>query len=83
MFTALFAASGEKLTWGSHPGRGADSVHTWGSDACGGRLILYDGGETEVGSYQVPTDCGGKEYRLEVEDGEDGSLRLVLRSILQ
>ncbi len=81
-FTALYASNGQKLTWAPTPGRGTDSLHEWGSDACGGRLVLYGPEVTEVGSFQVPSDCGGKEYRLEVEDAEDGSLRLVLRSIL-
>ena len=82
MFTALYDSSGQKLTWAPTPGRGVDSLHEWGSDACGGRLVLFGPEVTEVGSFQVPADCGGKEYRLEVEDAEDGSLRLVLRSIL-
>lgn len=81
-FTALYNPSGQKLTWAPTPGRGIDSLHEWGSDACGGRLALLTGNETEVGSFQVPADCGGKEYRVEVEEKEDGGLKLVLRSIL-
>lgn len=81
-FTALYAPNGVKLTWAPTPGRGVDSLHEWGSDACGGRLALISGEESEVDSYLIPADCGGREYRLEVEEKEDGSLRLVLRSIL-
>ena len=79
-FTGLYVGD-QNVSWSPTPGRGAETVHEWGADACGGRLILFIGTEpTQADSYQIPGDCEGKEYRFKVEES-GGSLRLILRSI--
>ena len=49
-FTAIYTPNGQNVTWSPTMGRGTDSNHEWGSDACGGRLALLVGTEpTEIG----------------------------------
>lgn len=81
-FTAIYTPNGQNVTWSPTMGRGTDSIHEWGPDACGGRLALLVGTEpTEIGSFAIPSDCSGKEYRLEVEETADSTLQIVLRSV--
>lgn len=75
-FTGLYVGD-KNVSWSPTRGHGTETTHEWGSDACGGRLVLFVGHErTEADSFAVPQDCDGKEYRFEVKE-VGGALRLV------